>query len=60
MAGFMHRVSQKYNRELKSYNDLYLWSIENIGPFWAEIWEFSGVIAEKGFLEVSGMRSIVT
>lgn len=34
---------------LKSYNDLYKWSIENVAEFWGEVWWSTGVRAEKGF-----------
>lgn len=53
MAGFMKRVNEKYSLNLKTYNDLYQWSIGNIGPFWEDVWSFTGVVAEKGFEEVS-------
>ncbi|KAE8442461.1 hypothetical protein EG329_003304 [Mollisiaceae sp. DMI_Dod_QoI] len=52
MAGFIQQVNRKYNLGLKTYNELYRWSIEHIGDFWAEVWEFTGVGAEKSFLKV--------
>jgi acetoacetyl-CoA synthetase len=60
MAGFMHRVNQNYNLKLKTYGDLYKWSIENIAPFWGEIWNFTGIVAEKNFDEVSSVHVNIT
>ncbi|GFU17515.1 acetoacetyl-CoA synthetase, partial [Nephila pilipes] len=34
------------------YEDLYKWSIENICEFWAENWDFLGVISSKRFDKV--------
>lgn len=52
MAGFMHRVNAKYNLKLRTYPELYKWSIDNIGLFWGEVWDSTGIVAEWGFDEV--------
>ncbi|KAF8861423.1 acetoacetyl-CoA synthase-like protein [Acephala macrosclerotiorum] len=52
MAGFLQRVNQKYNLKLKTYDDLYKWSIDHIGEFWEDIWDVCGVIAKRRFTEV--------
>jgi len=46
-------VNQKFGLHLQSYEDLYSWSIENVGEFWGEVWNFVGVRAAKEFDEVS-------
>lgn len=53
MAGFMKRVNEKYSLNLKTYKDLYEWSIGNTGHFWGDVWDFTGVVAEKGYHQVS-------
>jgi acetoacetyl-CoA synthetase len=52
MAEFMRSINHKYGLNLKSYDDLYRWSIDEIASFWAEVWNFTGITAEKGFDEV--------
>lgn len=49
----MQRVNVKYNLKLKTYPDLYQWSIDNIGLFWGDVWDFTGTVAEMRFVEVS-------
>lgn len=53
MAGFMQRVNQKYNLKLKTYDNLYKWSIDHLGEFWEEVWDVCGIVAERRFTEVS-------
>ena len=52
MAEFMRGVNQKYGLKLKSYDDLYRWSIDDIGSFWGEVWDFTGITASKHYDEV--------
>jgi len=52
MWQFMERVNSKYGLELKDYQDLYKWSIDNIGPFWEEVWLFSEIKASRPFDKV--------
>src|SRR4029079_19460064 len=30
------------------YRDLHRWSVEQRGTFWSLVWEFSGVVGERG------------
>ena len=35
---------------IEEYFDLYHWSVENIAAFWAEVWDFCGIVsAEKAW-----------
>ncbi len=45
-------VNKKYDLDLKSYFDLYDWSIENISNFWAAMWDFGEVIASQKYEKV--------
>ncbi|KAJ6485031.1 acetoacetyl-CoA synthetase [Mycena vitilis] len=45
---FRDRVNAKYGLSLRTYHDLYLWSTENIADFWAEAWDVTNIIGEKG------------
>lgn len=48
MTAFMRAVNRKYGLKLKSYEELYEWSIGDIGAFWGEVWDFTGVRAGEG------------
>ena len=38
MMQFLNRINTSYSLNIKSYEDLHRWSIENISDFWKEIW----------------------
>ena len=48
----MQGVNKKYGLELKNYDDLYSWSIENIANFWGEVWDVTGVKASQPYEKV--------
>ncbi|KAK0111098.1 hypothetical protein ONS95_001475 [Cadophora gregata] len=52
MAEFMRGVNSKYQLSLKTYEDLYRWSIGNIAEFWGDVWDFTGITAEQPYDEV--------
>lgn len=41
---YLQFISDKYNIPLASYEDLWLWSISNIGEFWSTIYDFCEII----------------
>ncbi len=45
-------INDKYKLEIKQYSQLYDWSVNNRADFWAEVWEFAGVIASKPWEKV--------
>ncbi|MDH5477824.1 MAG: acetoacetate--CoA ligase [Nitrospinota bacterium] len=49
MARFMRLIARKYNREISGYSSLRKWSIQNINEFWAEVWEFTQIMASAPF-----------
>lgn len=51
MTLFIQRINHKYNLDLQTYDDLFKWSIEQIGDFWSEVWGFTGVVASKDPVE---------
>lgn len=48
----MNRINEEYNQKLKTYQELYRWSIDNIPGFWANLWEFAPVIFSKPYTQV--------
>lgn len=52
MYRFMAGVNRKYKTNFTTYPELWQWSVDNIAAFWAEMWEFAGVIASRPYDEV--------
>lgn len=42
---FMNQINRKFNLNLKTYDELYEWSIHNLTHFWQTTWDFCDVIA---------------
>lgn len=60
MHGFKEFVNAKYGLQLHHYEDLHKWSVENLGDFWSEVWDFVGIRGEKGQGEVCESFHYVT
>jgi len=45
---FMNLVNDKHNLKLDSYQELYRWSIDYLGDFWAAVWDFGEIKASRG------------
>jgi acetoacetyl-CoA synthetase len=45
----MDIINRKYGKSFTEYTGLYNWSVENIPEFWAEMWDFAGIIASKPY-----------
>jgi len=52
MYKFMTLINKKYNRNFRSYEELWKWSVDNIPQFWAEMWDTAGIISSKPFTQV--------
>ena len=48
MAAFAVYARQVSGMALASYADLHAWSVEQPEPFWTAIWDFCGVVGERG------------
>lgn len=53
MYEFMRQVNRLHGLRLIAYDDLYEWSINNIGSFWELVWDFTGIRSSSPFSEVS-------
>ena len=47
MWHFIQEANQKHSLDLKTYHDLYQWSIENIADFWSATWKHVGIQASN-------------
>jgi len=49
MTRFINFVNEKYGLELKTYTDLYQWSVTSIPDFWAAMWEFGDIMTSRTY-----------
>ena len=49
MSVLKKKINNKYNLGLKSYSDLYEWSVNNINLFWEVLWYDLDIIYSKNF-----------
>lgn len=54
MWQFLQRVNKKHGLKLDGYPGLFKWSVDNVSPFWEEVWDFVGVVASKKADKVRG------
>lgn len=57
LSGFMAFASRSLGRELGSWSELHAASVADPGRFWSLLWDFAGVVGDKGappFLENAG------
>ncbi|AKU13063.1 acetoacetyl-CoA synthetase [Azoarcus sp. CIB] len=48
MAAFTERIRRASGLQLADYDALHDWSVRHSTDFWREIWDFGGVIGERG------------
>lgn len=53
MWDFLQTINKEKNLQLKDYDDLYNWSIEEVSDFWAAVWKFTGVKSSTDYQEVT-------
>ncbi|HXB16348.1 MAG TPA: acetoacetate--CoA ligase [Solirubrobacteraceae bacterium] len=58
MAHFMRWVSDRNGLDLDSYGALWQWSVDELEAFWADVWEFTGVVASKPYERVLASREM--
>ncbi|QPC86809.1 acetoacetate--CoA ligase [Mesorhizobium sp. NBSH29] len=48
MTAFMAAASQRADRNLATYADLHAWSVAEREQFWDLVWDFCGILGDKG------------
>ncbi len=48
IADFMAHLAARHGARFSNYDALHQWSIDHREAFWDEVWDFCGVIGEKG------------
>ena len=51
-------IERKYNVEFKDYHELHWWSVENVGAFWGETWDYTNIVSTGSFGQVSEDRTL--
>jgi acetoacetyl-CoA synthetase len=54
MTRFMRWAGERHGRAFAGYAELWRWSVDELEEFWADLWEFCGVRASKGYERVLG------
>lgn len=60
MHRFKAHIAAKYSRsfgpETDASTSLWQWSVEHIPEFWSEVWDWTGIVASRGFDSVVDAR----
>ncbi|HLQ64246.1 MAG TPA: acetyl-coenzyme A synthetase N-terminal domain-containing protein, partial [bacterium] len=52
LTRFIDLVNRKHGLRVRSYRELWEWSVAEIAEFWAVVWDFAGVVASRGYDQV--------
>jgi acetoacetyl-CoA synthetase len=48
LTAFRVEANRRYGLKLNHYSDLHAWSVAHTADFWELVWDFCGVVGEKG------------
>src|SRR5215510_8059451 len=48
VMAFLREVERRHGTRLAGYRDLHAWSVTHPDLFWSLVWDFGGVIGDKG------------
>ena len=48
VMAFLGETNRRHQSRLQTYRDLHAWSVQHPDLFWDQLWDFCGVIGEKG------------
>ncbi len=49
LTQFIDFVNHTYGLKVRSYSELYRWSIEKVSDFWSAVWDYAGVICSRRY-----------
>lgn len=52
LTRFIAFINGKSGLNVKSYSELYKWSIENVSDFWSAVWDFTGIVFSRRYEKV--------
>ncbi len=47
LTAFIKQANDDWGVRIDGYDELYLWSVDEIDRFWTSLWTFGGVVAER-------------
>ena len=50
ITAFIGALNKAYKLELRGYPDLWQWSVDHLEEFWDAVWQYGGVIGDRGKL----------
>ena len=56
---FKRSIEAKYGVHLEDYEELRQWSINHLGPFWEEVWHFTGIRSSTPFTKVGNSPKLL-
>lgn len=51
---YLNWLKDRHGRDFATYEDLHLWSVEDLEGFWRSIWEYDGIVSPAPFASVLG------
>ncbi len=60
MTHFIEQVNRNHALSITDYDELYQWSLDEKEQFWSELWDFCGIIGDKGENILVGSEHIET
>ncbi|MFZ1926374.1 MAG: acetoacetate--CoA ligase [Solirubrobacteraceae bacterium] len=58
MTDFMDWAEQRHGRRFADYGELWAWSVQDVGQFWADIWDYCGVRASEPYERVLASKAM--
>ncbi len=52
LTRFIDLVNRRHGLRVRSYRELWEWSVAEIPEFWTAVWDFAGVVASHGYDQV--------
>jgi len=49
LTQFIAFVNHKYGLKVRSYSELYRWSIEKVSDFWSAVWDYAGIVSSRRY-----------
>jgi acetoacetyl-CoA synthetase len=48
LTKFQHAIERAHQRTFADYRDLHRWTVEHPPEFWAALWDYAGVVGQRG------------
>ncbi len=52
LTHFIDFVNRKHGLKVRSYSELYRWSVDKVSEFWSAVWDYAGIVCSRRFEKV--------